>query len=199
MEKATTLLFLLFFVVLAMAGIWLLLEPGSALGAAHHGAQFTAGYALMARQTGAGLLLAAGINLYCAVRKEARPSLHLLVLIYLSGLVASHGPAAFSQAAWLWLPVAIYALPLLMSLLGKLPTRLPSISLAADELAGEVKWFNPNKGFGFLMTADGEEYFVHFRAVQNGGRRSLRQGQKVRFKTRETDRGLQADQVYIEE
>ncbi|ARB47795.1 cold-shock protein [Alloalcanivorax xenomutans] len=64
---------------------------------------------------------------------------------------------------------------------------------------GEVKWFNPNKGFGFILTDDEEEIFVHFKAVQNGGRRSLRTGTRVRFTTRQSDRGEQADQVYIEQ
>ena len=195
MEKVNTFLFLFFFALLAAAGIWLLLEPGSVLVHVHGGGTFEPGYALLARQTGAGLLLAAGINLYCAVRLEARASLHLLVLIYLAGLVASHGPVAFGAGAWMWALVLVYALPLLLAALKRVPVKLP---LPGNQLEGEVKWFNPNKGFGFLVTADGEEIFVHFRAVQNGGRRSLRQGQKVRFTTRETERGTQADEVYIQ-
>ena len=196
MQKVNTFLFLLYFALLAAAGIWLLLEPGSALARVHGGGEFQSGFALLARQTGTGLLLAAGINLYCAVRLEARASLHLLVLIYLSGLVASHGPVAFGPGAWMWLIVLVYALPLLVSLLQRVPVTLPLPGGSQQE--GEVKWFNPNKGFGFLITPEGEEIFVHFRAVQNGGRRSLKQGQKVRFTTRETERGTQADEVYIQ-
>lgn len=62
-----------------------------------------------------------------------------------------------------------------------------------------MKWFNPNKGFGFILTDSGEELFVHFKAVQNGGRRSLRTGTRVSFDTRMSDRGEQADNVYIEQ
>ena len=62
-----------------------------------------------------------------------------------------------------------------------------------------MKWFNPNKGFGFILTDSGEELFVHFKAVQNGGRRSLRTGTRVRFVIRESERGDQADDVYIQQ
>ncbi|MCK0537263.1 cold shock domain-containing protein [Alcanivorax sp. CY1518] len=72
------------------------------------------------------------------------------------------------------------------------------MSTGRNSLAGEVKWFNPNKGFGFILTEDGREIFVHFRALQNGGRRSLQQGARVRFVINETDRGEQADKVFIE-
>lgn len=199
MQKLNTFLFLLFFATLAAAGIWLLVEPGSALSHLHGGGEFAPGITFFARQTGLGLLLAAGINLFCAVRQDARASLHLLVLIYLGGLVASHGPAAFGSAAWMWIPVAVYALPLVTGWLSRLPVpaSLPLPLPGSGQRAGTVKWFNPNKGFGFLVTDDGEEIFVHFRAVKNGGRRSLRQGQKVHFTTRETERGLQADEVVI--
>ena len=193
MQKLITALYLLFFVLLATLGVWLLVEPASALQQVHGKAISSS--ALMARQAALGLLLAAGVNLFCALRRDVRASLHMLVLVYLAGLVGSHGPVAFGRAAWLWLPVAVYALPLLLPLLAKVPLPQPS---AGGELDGEVKWFNPNKGFGFLITPNGEEYFVHFRAVQNGGRRSLRQGQKVRFVLRESERGLQADQVVIQ-
>lgn len=193
MQKLTTALYLLFFVLLAALGVWLLLEPATALSQVHGKAMHS--NALMARQAAVGLLLAAGVNLFCALRQDVRASLHMLVLVYLGGLVTSHGPVAFTSAAWLWLPVAVYALPLLLPLLAKVPVPKSGNS---SELAGEVKWFNPNKGFGFLITPDGEEYFVHFRAVQNGGRRSLRQGQKVRFVLRDSERGLQADQVVIQ-
>ena len=75
----------------------------------------------------------------------------------------------------------------------------PSLPGKNGQQRGEVKWFNPNKGFGFILTDSGEELFVHFKAVQNGGRRSLRTGTKVRFDTRMSDRGEQADNVYIEQ
>ena len=65
-----------------------------------------------------------------------------------------------------------------------------------DDL-GTVKWFNVNKGFGFITTESGEDIFVHFRSIQGKGRRSLRQGQSVRFDISKGDKGLQADNVSV--
>ena len=60
---------------------------------------------------------------------------------------------------------------------------------------GSVKWFNVKKGFGFIVRENGDEIFVHFRAIRGRGRRVLRQGQLVRFDVVEADKGLQADNV----
>lgn len=62
---------------------------------------------------------------------------------------------------------------------------------------GSVKWFNVNKGFGFITTEAGDDIFVHFRSIQGRGRRSLRQGQQVRFDISDGDKGLQADNVSV--
>lgn len=62
---------------------------------------------------------------------------------------------------------------------------------------GTVKWFNVKKGFGFIVRENGDEVFVHFRAIRGRGRRVLRQGQSVRFSVVEADKGLQADNVSI--
>ncbi|MBE01972.1 cold-shock protein [Marinobacter lutaoensis] len=62
---------------------------------------------------------------------------------------------------------------------------------------GTVKWFNVKKGFGFIVRENGDEVFVHFRAIRGRGRRVLRQGQLVRFDVVEADKGLQADNVSI--
>ena len=60
---------------------------------------------------------------------------------------------------------------------------------------GTVKWFNDAKGFGFIQRESGEEIFVHFRAIQGDGYRSLQDGQKVEFVVTEGDKGLQAEEV----
>ncbi len=62
---------------------------------------------------------------------------------------------------------------------------------------GTVKWFNVKKGFGFIVRDNGDEVFVHFRAIRGRGRRVLRQGQLVRFSVVDADKGLQADNVSI--
>lgn len=60
---------------------------------------------------------------------------------------------------------------------------------------GVVKWFNDSKGFGFIQRESGEDIFVHFRAIQGDGYRSLKDGQKVEFKAVEGQKGLQAEEV----
>ena len=60
---------------------------------------------------------------------------------------------------------------------------------------GVVKWFNDSKGFGFIQRSSGEDIFVHFRAIQGEGYRSLQDGQKVEFTVVEGQKGLQAEEV----
>lgn len=62
---------------------------------------------------------------------------------------------------------------------------------------GTVKWFNVEKGYGFIKTEDGKEIFVHFSAIQTSGVKALDEGQKVTFETQEGNRGLQAVNVQI--
>ena len=60
---------------------------------------------------------------------------------------------------------------------------------------GTVKWFNGEKGFGFIEREDGDDVFVHFSAIQTDGFKTLEEGQKVSFDIEEGDRGLQASNV----
>jgi cold shock protein len=60
---------------------------------------------------------------------------------------------------------------------------------------GTVKWFNADKGYGFISPESGEDVFVHFSAIQAGGYRSLEEGQKVEFDIEQGQRGLQAANV----
>ncbi len=60
---------------------------------------------------------------------------------------------------------------------------------------GTVKWFNAAKGFGFITRENGEDVFVHFRAIQGKGHRSLGEGQAVIFSVEEGEKGLQAINV----
>ncbi|WP_280562701.1 MULTISPECIES: cold shock domain-containing protein [unclassified Chromohalobacter] len=66
-----------------------------------------------------------------------------------------------------------------------------------DREIGEVKWFNVNKGYGFITRDSGEDVFVHFRAIRGKGHRTLAEGQKVRYHVIENERGLQADDVTV--
>jgi cold shock protein len=60
---------------------------------------------------------------------------------------------------------------------------------------GTVKWFNADKGYGFIAVDGGKDVFVHFSAIQSDGYRSLEEGQRVEFEVTKTDRGDQAEAV----
>lgn len=66
-----------------------------------------------------------------------------------------------------------------------------------DREIGEVKWFNVNKGYGFITRDNGDDVFVHFRAIRGKGHRTLAEGQKVRYHVVENERGMQADDVTV--
>lgn len=81
--------------------------------------------------------------------------------------------------------------------LGARPSSKNSEDVAGTKERGTVKWFNATKGFGFITCDNGDEVFVHFRALKNGGRRSLRDGLAVSFVITSGERGPQASQVEI--
>ncbi|QBO36581.1 cold-shock protein [Periweissella cryptocerci] len=60
---------------------------------------------------------------------------------------------------------------------------------------GTVKWFNADKGFGFITRENGEDVFAHFSAIQGDGYKSLDEGQKVTFDVESSDRGPQAANI----
>lgn len=75
----------------------------------------------------------------------------------------------------------------------KKPRRKVATGNAREQ--GRVKWFNTSKGFGFITRENGEDVFVHFRAIRGEGHRSLRDGQPVEFDINQGDKGLQASDV----
>ena len=60
---------------------------------------------------------------------------------------------------------------------------------------GKVKWFNAEKGYGFIAQEGGADVFVHYSAIQEDGFKTLSEGQTVSFEIVQSDRGLQASNV----
>ena len=65
----------------------------------------------------------------------------------------------------------------------------------SEQQTGTVKWFNDEKGYGFIERENGADLFVHFRSIVGEGRRTLKEGQKVQFNEVAGQKGPQADQV----
>ena len=67
----------------------------------------------------------------------------------------------------------------------------------SNRQTGTVKWFNDEKCFGFITPESGPDLFVHFRAIEGSGFRSLKEGQKVTFEAVQGQKGMQADKVQV--
>ncbi|RUA07161.1 MAG: cold-shock protein [Fusobacteria bacterium] len=64
-------------------------------------------------------------------------------------------------------------------------------------LKGTVKWFNEEKGFGFIQGEDGNDYFVHFSQINKEGFKTLKEGEEVSFDVTEGAKGPQASNVEV--
>ncbi|AAG03845.1 MULTISPECIES: cold-shock protein [Gammaproteobacteria] len=62
---------------------------------------------------------------------------------------------------------------------------------------GTVKWFNETKGYGFITPESGPDVFVHFRAIEGNGFKTLAEGQKVSFEVVQGQKGMQAERVQV--
>ena len=62
---------------------------------------------------------------------------------------------------------------------------------------GTIKWFDPSKGYGFLVRDKGGDLFVHIRSVQSQDRRKLKENTRVRFSVEDTEKGPQAENIRI--
>ncbi|WP_426351317.1 cold-shock protein [Alloiococcus sp. CFN-8] len=60
---------------------------------------------------------------------------------------------------------------------------------------GTVKWFNAEKGYGFITGEDGKDVFAHFSQIQSNGFKSLEEGQEVTFEVAQGQKGLQAENI----
>ncbi len=67
-----------------------------------------------------------------------------------------------------------------------------------ERLTGRVKWFNAQKGYGFIVPDNGgKDLFVHYSAIQSDGYKTLKEGQKVEFEVDSSDRGDKAVNVTV--
>lgn len=67
----------------------------------------------------------------------------------------------------------------------------------ANRIQGTVKWFNGDKGFGFITQEQGDDLFVHYSEIQSSGYRSLDEGATVEFEITQGKKGLQASSVTV--
>ena len=67
--------------------------------------------------------------------------------------------------------------------------------MTQERLTGQVKWFDPKKGFGFIQGPQGQDVFVHYSQIGGSGFRSLRDGEDVTYELTEGEKGLQAREV----
>lgn len=67
--------------------------------------------------------------------------------------------------------------------------------MSDEVITGTVKWFNDEKGYGFIAREGGSDVFVHFRAINGNGRRTLNEGETVTFEIVDGQKGPQASNV----
>lgn len=67
----------------------------------------------------------------------------------------------------------------------------------AERTQGTVKWFNADKGFGFISREDGDDLFVHYSEIQSDGFRTLNEGDTVEFEITKGRKGFQASSVTV--
>ncbi len=66
-----------------------------------------------------------------------------------------------------------------------------------SKVIGTVKWFNEDKGFGFIEQQGGPDVFAHFRAIQSDGFKTLKEGQQVEFTIGQGQKGPQAENIVV--
>lgn len=150
-----------------------------------------------------GLINIQQFSIPAGKRSGLRTALSLLSsALILIGTLLALAVLMLSTAAGSWLPWAIgisvagVCLTATLQLTAMLPpARRSTSSSAGPREAGTVKWFNTSKGFGFISRDQGDDVFVHFRAIRGEGHRVLEEGQRVEFIVTHREKGLQAEDV----
>lgn len=94
--------------------------------------------------------------------------------------------------------LALYAIGILSPIAGHLANKVGPFNFSLGGSAreeGEIKWFNQNKGFGFITTDDGSDVFLHTRALREASKQQVKPGARVSFKIEHADKGPQAVDV----
>lgn len=123
-------------------------------------------------------------------------------LVYLASPAALSALIEEAGTAVVWALVAVAAFAVLEVATLSMHVLTPRLSHVVDvenddREIGVVKWFNVNKGYGFITRDSGEDVFVHFRAIRGKGHRTLAEGQRVRYHSVRNERGLQAEDVTV--
>ena len=111
-----------------------------------------------------------------------------------TGLIFSIGDLAFWSSLMYQALVTFWSIGFL-SIIGFIYGRKIKRNFRGE--TGTIKWFDPSKGYGFLIRDKGGDLFVHLRAVQNQDRRKLKENTRVRFSVEETEKGPQAENIRI--
>ncbi len=111
-----------------------------------------------------------------------------------TGLIISIGGLTFASSLMYQALVTFWSIGFL-SIIGFIYGRKIKRNFRGE--TGTIKWFDPSKGYGFLIRDKGGDLFVHLRAVQNQDRRKLIENTRVRFSVEETEKGPQAENIRI--
>jgi len=115
--------------------------------------------------------------------------LYTVMIAYLSG---NQLPLGSSQ---MFIVLAIFWSMGFLSIIGYIYGRKIKRNFRGE--TGTIKWFDPSKGYGFLIRDKGGDLFVHLRSVQSQDRRKLKENTRVRFSVEDTEKGPQAENIRI--
>ena len=115
--------------------------------------------------------------------------LYTILIAYMSG---NQLPLGSSQ---MYIVLAIFWSMGFLSIIGYIYGRKIKRNFRGE--TGTIKWFDPSKGYGFLIRDKGGDLFVHLRSVQSQDRRRLKENTRVRFSVENTEKGPQAENIRI--
>ena len=115
--------------------------------------------------------------------------LYTILIVYLSG---NQLPIGSTQ---MYIVLGIFWSMGFVSIIGYIYGRKIKRNFRGE--TGTIKWFDPSKGYGFLIRDKGGDLFVHLRSVQSQDRRKLKENTRVRFSVEDTEKGPQAENIRI--